>query len=237
MQAPAVVNIKGRRYIRVAKLPEKVPEGDESLRLRNEILPEILYRGKSKVKYEDKYWNWSQNMTPSEAFMAAMAAGPWKEDRVEKVHRRMMAILGTRDISNLTQEDIDAMAMPLDWQRSRVKNLRDYLVKSGQSFAQFVRNLRGVPPSKAITLLYQALGAKSRTKTIDLFARDVMCLDVVPIDRHVRRVCKKFGLKADEPYLIKLAQRAGIKPRFLARLLVAYAFTGKPFASAPKKGL
>lgn len=230
---PKRIILSGNIYVKAKE--ELTPTAEDVSRFKHEVLPKLLMRGKRKVKYDDTAWGTADK--PSVSFLSALSAGPWRIERTQKIFDKMYKVVGQRDLSTLIPEDIRSMGLPLKWQNDRMLNLVTYLRSTGQAMSDFARNLHGVPPAKALEILYKALGAKTRTKVIDLWARDSLCIDAMPIDRHVRRVCKFFNLPANEKYLISLSYKAGWKPRFVARLLVSFAFSGKAFTSKPKRGL
>jgi endonuclease III len=58
------------------------------------------------------------------------------------------------------------------------------------------------------------------SKCVDFFVREALRLDVVPVDRHVKRVLRRFRLGGVKPpHLSYLIRQAGFEPRLVARAL------------------
>ena len=175
-------------------------------------------------KYTDDKWNWLDHLNASQAYVVCLGAGPWKIRRRSIVQQRAVDILGSRDLSELS--DDETLNFPLGWQKQKLQTMIAHLKRSKFTMTVFAERLKQAD-FVAVTRLYTVTKTKGRAKVLDLYARDYLKVSSFPIDRWVARRLKALELPQDEFAMILLCEKAGIDPRYFARMLVSDGnFTG-----------
>ena len=125
-----------------------------------------------------------------------------------------------KGIHQLTDGEIKKLPYHVDFQWKFLKNLRDYLKDSNQTFSQYVEKLKKLSPLSIRRLLQDVLQTSS-SKLIEIFMRDYLVTQAFPIDFHVAGVLKKYRIPVDSELIIAYSQMLGICPRVLNRMTYA----------------
>lgn len=175
-----------------------------------------LYNTYAHVDDSDEAWGWLSKLNASQAFLACLGAGPWKEKRRKTVQSAALTALGNFDLA----EDVP-IPFPLKWQNDKLAALRASLQQQRRYMSAFCERLMSTP-TLARKRLYAVTESRGRAKVLDLFCRDYLKVPSFPIDRHVARILDDAGIKKNEDQLVKSCLEAGIDPRKLARRLVGH---------------
>jgi hypothetical protein len=158
---------------------------------------------------------------PNLAFLVCIACGPWKWPRRLKVmHAVLDRFLGTPDLDRIEVPDAgDLDWYPLDWQNSIVTAVARKLQERHVSWRQCCQWWKETSWREAATELFSMCGRPNGTKTLWLFVRDHLGHPAFPIDRHVARALKKFGLPQNSWYMTQLCLDAQVDPADLDRAI------------------
>jgi hypothetical protein len=169
------------------------------------------------------------------AFLVAIGAGPWKENRRYTVQGRAIDWLFKQQVSDLSMVDPDQarLVYPLLWQNNHLQWLITSLRAKGRQFDGWCSkaifeglDYEGRPGAWEAYLaeLFEMCGVKKQgTKVLWMFARDFLGYPAFPIDRHVRRQLKARGLPCDPWYISRACMSGGIPAGELNRSM----FSGK----------
>lgn len=190
---------------------------DETIKLRD-----LVSKIESASVIDDG--TWLDHLTPSQAFLVCMGAGPWKINRRNLIQNQAIEALDRRDLSEI--DDVKIFKYPLDWQNQKVSAVMDYLKRYKITMVWFTKWISGMP--EPVRMLYDITKTKHRAKVLDLFVRDYLKTPSFPIDRHVERILNENGFPVNEKYMIDLCKRAGLSASHVARVFVSGSgrFTG-----------
>jgi hypothetical protein len=149
-----------------------------------------------------------------------MSLGPWRTPRQVRQKNLLLAEVGDVEWSTLAPPTVASLPFILPWQRQQAVEFHRNVQTRGVTLDALCVELRELPGDKAYRELAKMSGVKGYSKCLDFFVREGLCLDTVPIDRHVRRVLDRFGLMGvRRSKLPDLIQEAGFQPRLIARVL------------------
>jgi hypothetical protein len=169
-------------------------------------------------------WNYFESDTTwSEKWIISMSLGPWEEKQTQDVMGKVLDALNKRPLTKLHKnERLPFPKLQGDWQWEWTIYLSEYLREIDWSDSEFFTMLKnidggGLAARAALRAICEAWGT---SKTIDYFIREALDLEIIPIDRHVKRMLVNFGLSnLKQEELIALCKAIGVKPQRLARAL------------------
>lgn len=177
----------------------------------------------NNIKIDDG--SWLDHLKASQAFLVCLGAGPWKIKRRTFIQTQALQILGDRDLVNVDVNE--TFGFPLEWQRSKIKYIIQYLQHHSWTMDQFIISLKDM--THPVKILYDITHTKNRAKVLDLFVRDYLKLPAFPIDRWVARRLREYNLPQNENYMIELCNIAKLDASYVARAFVSSGnFTGNP---------
>lgn len=202
--------------------------------------PEFLKRtlvGYKPIPDNAKSSSWMKQHRPSVAWLLAILSGPWNIKRRQSVQAHAIEMLGTRDLSELTNAEILEIA-PLEWQRSYlraaiayaryyVNNERFDALQRGRQSKRDVRIL-DVARINGLAHGECAFGISFSNvdqyidqcpKVVLMYVRDYLNHDCFPIDRHVRRWLRLNHLPVNHGKLMSIFRQAKITARGYARAI------------------
>src|SRR5215467_2726432 len=142
-------------------------------------------------------WNYMSGRTWSQKWLISVSLGPWREQRAMDVMRQVLDRFGQRHLSSLRQNGrLPFPHLIGDWQWEWTLRLAEYLRLHRLSEREFFGHLRRIDGGglAARGALRAICGAWGPSKTIDYFVREALDLEIIPVDRHVKRVLAKVGL-------------------------------------------
>lgn len=196
-----------------------------------------LLRAVAKLEpVPDSEVTWMRKHRPSRAMLMALGSGPWKIGRRFNVQTNALSVLGLRDISSLSTNDIEKM-FPLDWQRkylsacvvvSREHGGFDWMFRTSR-----LKTLKGKNASFDLVqeIHFRAHGywylgrrggsgfRKPIPKVLSMFVRDFLYISSFPVDRHVRKWLKKKKLPTNSETMLELFNACGLHASGYARAL------------------
>lgn len=174
---------------------------------------------------DDDHWTWLDGLSHVQAFLVCLGAGPWKEGRRLKVQRIALGSYKMQGSPPLRDVDPLGLGYPLQWQIDKISKLSQALKHieyrvDGQIAEEFDYLCSVMISIRDPECLYGIVG---RCKTVELFVRDHLKLPSFPIDRHVRRALKWYGLPDSPKVIIDGCHELGNDPRLLSRALFRVA--------------
>ena len=158
--------------------------------------------------------------TWTQKYFTAISLGPWRIP--QQVHQKnlLLSVVQESEFTAIAGEAIAALPFRLAWQRSQATTLHSILRHLDMRFDGFCDRLKLLEGHEAIEVLSRLSGVKSYSKCLDFFVREALCLDALPVDRHVRRFLDRFDLASTSPReLVTAIREEGFEPRLVARAL------------------
>lgn len=158
--------------------------------------------------------------TCTQKYLTAMSLGPWRIQLQVRQKNLILSAVGHAEFSSLTAAAVAALPFRMDWQVAHTVAFHQALVTSVETLDSLCTRLKISSGEAAYNVFARMSKVRGYSKCLDFFVREGLCLDRVPVDRHVARILKRFGLsnvpRSDLPRLIR---DAGFNPRFVARVL------------------
>jgi hypothetical protein len=153
-------------------------------------------------------------------YLTAMSLGPWRIHRQLYQKNQLLSEVGNAEWSSLTPDAVESLPFALPWQKQQALRFHESLRERASTLDALCDHLRSLTGDDAYRTLAAMSGVTVYSKCLDFFVREALCLDTVPIDRHVRRILARFGLsRVRRSQLTLLIREAGFRPRLIARLL------------------
>ena len=158
--------------------------------------------------------------TWTQKYLTAMSLGPWRIQGQVRQKNLILSAVGDAEFSSLTATAVVSLPFRLRWQTEQTVEFHRNLRASGGTIDELCTRLQRSSGDGAYRILADMSGVKSCSKCLDFFIREGLCLDRVPVDRHVGRILARFGLShVPRSELPRLIREAGFNPRFVARVL------------------
>ena len=121
--------------------------------------------------------------------------------------------LGSEQLHEKAYEPI----YPLAWQNEYLMRMMESL--DGVALTSYVIGWLGSGWREVVEEFFGMCGSARGSKVLWLFIRDHLGLPAFPIDRHMKRALKEFGLPVDSWRMTDICERAGVDTNRLARAL------------------
>lgn len=159
-------------------------------------------------------------ITWTQKYLTSLSLGPWRVP--QQVHQKNLLLHKVQDLefTALSGDIVANLQFRLSWQRNQATTLHSTLNHLNIKFDDLCEQLSQLNGQIALDLLSRLSGVKSYSKCLDFFVREALCLDALPIDRHVRRFLERIGLQhASQEEVIAAIRDEGFDPRLVARTL------------------
>jgi hypothetical protein len=147
----------------------------------------------------------------------------------------LLSAVGDAEWTTLNRSMVASLPFILPWQKQQATAFHRNLQARGSTLDALCDELQGLTGDQAYQVLAKMSEVKGYSKCLAFFVREALCLDIVPIDRHVKRILKRFGLShVPPPQLTHLIREAGFEPRFVARVLYEQGLQKKDKTPLPR---
>jgi len=158
---------------------------------------------------------------PDYHFLLNLCYGPWRPNRQKQVweeaYKNFQVVGDIRNLMNILE-----LGFPFDWQKERLKKMREYLIDNSISFEEFLSGIKEKSGIEIRDKFKEIIGGSS-TKIYSTFIRDFMQKeDVFPIDSRVLSMLNKLGLPNDENLLVKLCKEHNLPPSLFEGFLYRF---------------
>jgi hypothetical protein len=158
--------------------------------------------------------------TWTQKYLTSLSLGPWRIAGQVSQKNLVLSVVTQSELSSIAPSIVAGLPFRLPWQTAQAIEFHRNLQASDKSIDELCKGLESANGDDAYRCLADMSGIRGYSKCLDFFVREGLCLDRVPVDRHVKRILAEFGLgSVRRSALPELIRRAGFNPRFVARVL------------------